>query len=135
MEADLELLGKFHGHVGPYLILGYKMGLIANRMLGEGAFEKKAHIFTGTKPPVSCLIDGIQLASGCTLGKGNITVEDKGEAKASFTNKGGQSIEISLASGLAEKIEKSFKMDDPDEFCNWVWNATEKQLFVFRNEP
>jgi len=135
MEADLELLGKFHGHVGPYIILGYRMGVVANRMLGEGGFAKKAHVFTGTKPPISCLIDGIQLASGCTLGKGNITVEDKGEAKASFTNKKGESIEICLVGGLTDKIEQSFKKKDQNEFCNWVWNAKEKELLAIRRNP
>ena len=135
MEADLELLGEFHGHIGPYIILGYKMGVIANRMLGEGAFEKRALVFTGTKPPVSCLIDGIQLASGCTMGKGNITVEDKKEARASFTNRKGQFIEISLVPGLSEKIENSFNKEDPDEFCKWVWNAKEKELLMVKEGP
>ena len=70
--ADLE---KFHGHLGPYVIIGFKMGQIANNKLGKDPFCKKAITWTGKNPPVSCIIDGIQLSSGCTLGKGNIIVK------------------------------------------------------------
>ena len=62
------------------------MGLIANEKLGSDPFCKRAKVFTGTNPPVSCIIDGIQLSSNCTLGKGRITVENKNLAKAEFTS-------------------------------------------------
>jgi len=46
--------------------------------------EKKAIVKTGTKPPISCIIDGIQCTSGCTLGKGNIEVLDQQIPEALF---------------------------------------------------
>jgi len=87
IRQDLEVLRRFHNHLGPFAVVGWRMGSIANQYLGERGFDKQALVFTGTKTPLSCIIDGIQFASGCTLGKGNISVEDKGEAAALFTSK------------------------------------------------
>lgn len=134
MEADLDLIGKFHGHIGPYAVLGYRMGALANRELGEKGFGKSAVVYTGIKPPISCLIDGIQLASGCTLGKGNISVEDKGEAMALFKNKEGRSMTISLDQGLQDRIHESFKTHGEHALCDWIWQATDEELFIIEKE-
>ena len=75
MNETLKQIEKFHGHIGPYAVIGYRMGLVANKKLGSDPFLKKAVVFTGTNPPLSCIVDGIQISSGCTFGKGNIRVE------------------------------------------------------------
>lgn len=86
----IKRLAAFHGHLGPYLIIGMKMGDLSNELLGKesgagtGQFHKKAIVMTGLKPPISCIVDGIQFASGCTLGKGNIEVIDKQSPEATF---------------------------------------------------
>jgi formylmethanofuran dehydrogenase subunit E len=63
---------RFHGHLGPYLVIGLKAGLYANRILGKNPFETKAVIETKLNPPWSCVADGVQFVTGCTMGKGNI---------------------------------------------------------------
>jgi formylmethanofuran dehydrogenase subunit E len=88
-EQALAFLNRFHGHIGPYVVLGYRAGLVANRVLGQDPFCKRAHTMTGLKPPVSCFTDGVQLGSCCTLGKGNITVSDEGEPRVRFELKDG----------------------------------------------
>lgn len=86
LEGLLKRGVEFHGHLGPFLVLGLRMGLLALRELNsEGHFDLRATVETGTTPPISCLIDGIQLATGCTLGKGNITVLHHGRARATFS--------------------------------------------------
>jgi len=123
-------LGRFHGHVGPYAILGYRAGKIANRVLGDDPFGKTALTYTGTTPPVSCFTDGVQFASGCTLGKGNISVEEAGEARVVFSDKKDRSIEIALLPELPERIRKVFDGGDQDAFNQWVWTADEEELFT-----
>jgi len=72
LEELLERGTEFHGHLGPFLVCGLRMGLLALRELDSwGHFDLQAVVETGTTPPLSCLIDGIQVATGCTLGKGN----------------------------------------------------------------
>ena len=90
INEKIKRLAEFHGHLGPYLIIGMKMGELSNKFLGKesGAgsehFNKKAIVKTGTTPPISCIIDGIQYTSGCTLGKGNIEVLDQKIPEVTF---------------------------------------------------
>lgn len=65
----------FHGHLGPFLILGMRMGVIARSILKPQSQDSlNAVVFVRSTPPASCTIDGIQVASKCTLGRGTIRV-------------------------------------------------------------
>lgn len=130
IDDELVQLGRFHGHVGPYVILGYRAGTIANRVLGDDPFGKTAVSYTGTKPSVSCFTDGIQFSSGCTLGKGNITVEENGEARVIFTAKDGRVVEITLLEEIPDRIRKVFDDGTHDAFNEWSWTADEEELFT-----
>jgi hypothetical protein len=50
---------EFHGHLGPYLVLGLRAGLYANQVLGKDPMETEARIKTKTSPPESCFADGV----------------------------------------------------------------------------
>ena len=76
---------KFHGHFGPFLILGLKAGLLGISYLGKNYFELKATVSTNRIPPRSCFIDGIQFVSGCTTGKGNLKIKNSKEVSVIFT--------------------------------------------------
>jgi len=68
---------SFHGHLGPYLVLGMRMGLLARSFLKpKNQDDLKAVIEVKLTPPMSCVIDGVQVASGCTLGKATIQLSD-----------------------------------------------------------
>ena len=65
---------ELHGHIGLYTMLGVKMGLWARELLG--AEQGSLHIisYAGSTPPISCLNDGLQVATEATLGHGLIEV-------------------------------------------------------------
>jgi len=89
----------FHGHLGPYVALGLRMGLLARRRMTFGDhFAASVQAFTGGKPPRSCLVDGLQVATGATLGKGTIEVAplDEGPVRARVTTDEG-TLEIRLS--------------------------------------
>ena len=83
-NLDLDALKEFHGHLGPYLVAGARMGLIANEELSSDKLEKYC-IVRCSKPPMSCLIDGIQFISGCTYGTGRIVATSEEIPEAIFT--------------------------------------------------
>lgn len=97
IPAD-ALLTTFHGHLGPYVVIGYRMGKLAlSELDSEGHFGISAEVHSPRKTPRSCLIDGVQIGSGCTLGKGNIVVQEAPEpAWAMFTATGGEQVTIRL---------------------------------------
>lgn len=73
-EYSVSDLARFHGHLGPFIVLGYRIGKQALKELGSDPFSMKAEVYCSGVTPQSCLADGVQLGSGCTLGKGNIEV-------------------------------------------------------------
>jgi hypothetical protein len=96
--AAEALLRTFHGHLGPYVVIGYRMGRLAlSELDSEGHFGISAEVHSPRRTPKSCLIDGVQLGSGCTLGKGNIVVEEGPEpAWATFRTVGGEQATVLL---------------------------------------
>lgn len=75
-EDILARIEDFHGHLGPYALLGFRAGQLALARLGaKGHFDLEARVWSGSRPPLSCFADGVQLGSGCTTGKGNLRVE------------------------------------------------------------
>jgi formylmethanofuran dehydrogenase subunit E len=76
---------SFHGHLGPYLVLGLRMGLVAVEALKPHELcELSATIWTRRSPPESCLLDGIQVSCGCTLGRGNLGIRNTRKIRARF---------------------------------------------------
>lgn len=73
-EYSIEDLAAFHGHLGPYIVLGYRIGRHVRKNFCNDPFQMKASVFCEAAPPQSCLADGIQIGSGCTLGKRNIEI-------------------------------------------------------------
>ncbi|RLI62592.1 MAG: formylmethanofuran dehydrogenase [Candidatus Asgardarchaeum californiense] len=134
MDEILNQIEKFHGHLGPYVVIGYKMGEIANQMLGSDPFKKHALVLTGVQPPISCIIDGIQISSGCTLGKGNISVNDEGAAKVQFTDKNGKKIEIALKPKTKHEIDTTVTDNNIIQFSKQIYAKSNEELFDIYEE-
>ena len=119
----------FHGHLGPFLVIGIKMGNLALKKLNStGYTDLKVEVETGTTPPISCLIDGIQISTGCTLGKGNISVKNRGRAKATFI-KNKRKLEVELREKILNLIKKEDK--DAEELAGKVAELSEDELFIY----
>ena len=123
LEETLTKAAGFHGHLGPFLVVGVRMGRLALEKLNAKRAGTHTHdqcnslsvvVETGSKPPISCIIDGIQWSTGCTLGKGMIRIEDRGRPAAKFKAQG-QELRITLKNQIFERIEYSLK-SHPSEF-------------------
>jgi len=67
-----EWAWKFHGHVCPFMPIGYRMGILAMSELGiERVKDHGAFAFSemGVGHPQTCMMDGVMAATGCTYGK------------------------------------------------------------------
>lgn len=133
--VDLDLLiergTQFHGHLGPFLIAGIRMGLLALEILGSpGYFDVQAKAETGTAPPLSCLADGVQIGSGCTLGKGNIRVTEMCRPRVHFFNNEGRRVTIELR----PEIHLGFLEGESDEQCSLVRQKPVGELFLWETQ-
>jgi inosine-uridine nucleoside N-ribohydrolase len=103
----IDYVKAFHGHLGPYLMLGYRAGKLAVRKLNcRGHFDLEAAVHAAGKPPASCFIDGVQLGSGCSMGKKNITAHVSDRIFCVFTSGEGETITVSLKPDVPGRIRK-----------------------------
>ncbi len=65
---------QFHGHLGPWAAAGLRMGMAAREAAGaKGYFDLEVEAQGPLdRPPRSCLLDGLQVSTGATLGKRNL---------------------------------------------------------------
>ena len=99
------LTNELHRHLGIYSILGAKMGIRARELLDASLDELAVESFAGLKPPLSCLNDGLQTATGASLGRGTISVENTASpaAEAVFI-KGRERLHLRLKEEIRNRI-------------------------------
>ena len=105
---------KFHGHLGAFLVLGLKAGLYANKKLGKNNAEMHACIETEPSPPRSCFVDGVQVATGCTMGKRNIELRNGNQLSVKFV-KGDRRLMLRVKPVLLEELRKISSMNESKE--------------------
>lgn len=126
---------KLHGHAGPYLNLGIRMGLLAlDQLEAKGYFDLTAEIELEYRTPMSCLIDGLQISTGCTLGKGNIMVKNnpipiKVLIKSKTNHK-------TMIASLKPKIYQllDFKKNSGEDLADRILDMSDNELFDYRVE-
>jgi len=110
--ADLrEMIARgtlLHGHIGPFLVAGIRMGLLALRELqSPGYFGLRAESQAGQETPLSCLNDGVQIGSGCTAGKGNLCIVGEMKPRVRFVAEDGREITIELRREIVSSLPSS----------------------------
>lgn len=110
---------KFHGHLGPYLILGLLAGETFLKKIGaKKHFGLEIKVYGASEKPKSCLIDGLQLSTGATFGKGNIHKLKGDRIKILFRNlKNGKEVTVFLQPSLVEKLGSLKGHQDSESFA------------------
>jgi len=124
---------EFHGHGGPFMVLGIRMGLVAlERLDAHGWFDLRCLAKLRWAPPDSCVLDGIQISSGCTMGKHNVYVEEQDGIAAEFA-KGERVLEIRLRQEVLDRICRVLASKDADcakSLVSELIEAPEAEIFM-----
>lgn len=125
MKSDLKEAIKFHGHLGPYLVLGLLAGKIALKNLRcKKYFGLDVEVYGADKKPKSCLIDGLQLSTGATYGKGNIHKFNGRVIKIKFCNKfKNKKMILSLSSDCIKALEKAKSHRESELLANKLYET------------
>ena len=143
---------EFHGHQCPFMPIGYRMGRLALEKLGVE--REKDHGFfviaeLGEGHPQTCMMDGIQAATGATFGKLLISKTFYGKLAATFYHPLKGAVRFSLkpdavdAMGKFEFIAMRKKGIEPskipapvsEEIIRWVYEQTDETLFAVELKP
>lgn len=136
----------FHGHRCWASVAGVRAGLAALREMGvrrSGGRQLHAFVEIGEDHGAMCFCDGVQYATGCTMGKGNMEKTPLG--KLAFTlieRASNRALRVSYKPTLQKHIgESAFMLKrgqgiEPDdipeaeqmELVDLVWNAPEADV-------
>ena len=141
---------EFHGHRCPFLPIGYRMGRLAMEYLNVE--REKDHGFfvfpeIGEGHPQTCMVDGIQAATGATYGKVLVEKTFYGKLAATFYHPQRGAVRYSLkpefmdAMGNFEFFVYRKKGVEPsqipvpvvEEVTKWVYEQSDD--FMFKVEP
>lgn len=139
---------SFHGHKCWASTAGVRAGLAALKALGadrSGAKSLHAILENGYYHGAMCFGDGVQYATGCTFGKGNMEKEPKGKLAVTVIDKAKKkAVRVAYKPTLQEQIKNSVFMqkraagmpptDIPEteqwELVNLIWAAPEKDVLT-----
>lgn len=89
--SDPEWLAQvvqFHGHLGPSVVAGARIGMVGLRAVGAKGYFDVEVTCEGpfAQPPQSCFLDGLQAGTGATLGKRTLQWKQANEVVIRFRN-------------------------------------------------
>ncbi|NPV90497.1 MAG: formylmethanofuran dehydrogenase [Firmicutes bacterium] len=76
---------RFHGHACPGLAQGFRVSRAALRLLGVKRAEDEELLAIVEND--ACGVDAVQALTGCTLGKGNLILDDRGKSVFIFARR------------------------------------------------
>jgi formylmethanofuran dehydrogenase subunit E len=122
----------FHGHLGPYLVLGLLMGKYAlSELRARQHFGLRVKVWGAKDKPRSCLIDGLQLSTGCTYGKGNIVKYNGAVVKVNFYNRDTkEGIDLLLSDEVIKKLEKAIDRPSSEMLAREIYKTKPERLFI-----
>ncbi|TFF96338.1 MAG: formylmethanofuran dehydrogenase [Promethearchaeota archaeon] len=148
ISEELQEVVKFHGHLCPGVVLGYRVAKLARNELGlkRSPDEELVAIVEND----TCAVDAIQFINGATFGKGNLIFKDHGLHAYTFIKRNsGKKIRIELKSDvfkdasdkrheIMKKIndkvplseeENAFLKDSRSEKINQILTKPDQELF------
>ena len=127
---------NFHGHLGPYLVIGLLAGEAALKILEcKKYFGLKVLVYGATEKPKSCFIDGIQLSTGATYGKGNIEKLKGVQLSVKFVNlESKRKITLKLKDTLTSKLESTSTHKECETLAGKLYKTHYSKLFSLKLE-
>ncbi|NWF86263.1 formylmethanofuran dehydrogenase subunit E [Candidatus Bathyarchaeota archaeon] len=142
IEFDLKRLiekaADFHGHLGPFLVIGVRMGQLAKTNLKHKTEGNKVLKVTARIPlltPFSCVLDGIQIITNCTVGNQKLEMKNsQKEIVAIFKLQNMNStLTVSVKTKVVEELLKKISQGISNEALAWeIASMPENQLFKIK---
>jgi formylmethanofuran dehydrogenase subunit E len=136
LESVIKDAEKLHGHLGPFLVIGVRIGQTAKKVLLANLKESDKLEATDKlplSPPFSCILDGIQASAHCTIGNQRLKIENlKGEMTVHFKLRNSSKIlKISINQKIIEELMNKISEGNSSEDLAWkIARTPENELFT-----
>ena len=138
LEKAIDEAVKLHGHLGPFLVIGVRMGKAAKEILKShkgNEFKLQISIKAPQTTPFSCTIDGIQATTHCTIGNQKLQIEkSEEEISGTFQVQNPQRVlTIRVKPSVVEDLMNRFGKGVTNEaLAMQVASMPENELFAIR---
>jgi formylmethanofuran dehydrogenase subunit E len=131
-KISLKEAVRFHGHLGPYLVLGLRAGETGLKKLKcKKYFDLDVKVYGANKKPKSCLIDGLQLSTGATYGKGNIQKLNGSQIKIEFCNQlNHKKIILKLKNSLVQRLKETKTHRNSQLLARQLYKTDYSKIFI-----
>lgn len=124
-----EMGVRVHGHPGPFLALGVRLGLKARELLGaRGYFDMEVEVGCPLRTPYSCMIDGVMAATGCTPGKRNLKARRSSSPYLRARDKEGREVVLKPKDKLWARLTGGFPMEEAPRLAEEVLQLPEDEV-------
>ena len=141
LDTTLKKAAEFHGHLGPFLVIGVRMGLIGVRELKakENHNELRVTAMLKYSVPFSCVIDGIQVATKCTLGNQKLKLIDCSKLAAEFELQQREKVTITVNPTAFNRLKnrllsKNVPQEETQKLAYMIASMPEEELFTIENK-
>ena len=135
IESLIKDSVKLHGHLGPFLVVGVRMAILARRTLNLDEEDDRLRVTVKVPlfTPFSCTIDGIQAATSCTVGNQKLLIEDSAKEMAACfrLRNSAESLRISVNQKVVEElINRISEGIASEELARRVASMRDDELFA-----
>jgi formylmethanofuran dehydrogenase subunit E len=136
----VEKAADFHGHLGPFLVIGVRIASLAKKILNANAGESNKLLVTAKLPlltPFSCVIDGIQATTQCTVGNQKLRVENsQAQIIVCFKLQNpDKTLKVHVNPKIIEELKNRYSKGASNEELAWeVVSMPESRLFTIENQ-
>jgi len=128
----------FHGHLGPFLVMGVRMGIIGMRELGlrsnnDDKLRVTAHLKYSI--PISCTVDGLQVTTKCTIGNQKLKLMDSSDIAAKFTLHNRKEVTVAVNPAIYDKLKSQLLPEkksskEVERLAQLIASMPEEDLFM-----
>jgi formylmethanofuran dehydrogenase subunit E len=137
LNKRLQFAADLHGHFGPFLALGVRMGLLGLRKLGvkKGDTELHATVMLRYVTPVSCILDGIQSSTQCTVGNTRLAWRNSEDVSAIFQlDRSKRRVEVLVKPSVLQELKLRLEAKPSDQETRQIGfeiaSRSDAELFV-----
>jgi len=140
LTSLIKKAADFHGHLGPFLVIGVRMGTLTKKILNVNAGKNNKLRITARLPlltPFSCIIDGIQATTQCTIGNQKLKIENSQtkiivyfELKNSY-----KALRIHVDPKIIKELKNRYSEGaSNEELAQEIASIPESQLFIIEKQ-
>ena len=139
LAKTIDDAADFHGHLGPFLVIGVKMGIIGMQELGLKSNDGKLRVMAHLKysVPISCTLDGLQITTKCTIGNQKLKFVESPDIKAEFRLTNGKEVTVAVNSAIYDKLKSQLLSEkksnkEVEHLAHLINSMPEKDLFIIK---